>query len=137
ADAEDRPRRRVPRSRTPSRRSDRTIAKVPCEPALLDQAVADSSDTDFLASRRGGRDVEEMASQPVGLRSALRRASFDTWPPGRCEYRRERKDDEQGERRMNRGEQTNGDNETQNPRTGREERHVHVIEHEDLVAQNR
>ncbi len=38
---------------------------------------------------------------------------------------------------MDRREQDNGDTEPEDPARGREHRHVHVVEHEDLIAQHR
>ena len=102
-----------------------------------DQAVADAGDAHFLARRRRRRDREEVAGQAVGLRGALLGGALDGGPPRRREHGRQREDGEQHERRMDRRQQRDRHAEPQDPAAGREQRHVHVIEHEHLIAQHR
>ena len=49
----------------------------------------------------------------------------------------QREHGEQRERRVDRDQQREGDAEAQDPAAGGEQRHVHVVEHEHLVAQHR
>ena len=73
----------------------------------------------------------------LGLRAALLGAALDPRPPGRGEDRRQREDGEGQERRVDRHQERDRDPQPQEPAAGGEERHVHVVEHEHLVAQDR
>ena len=136
--AEDRPGERVPRGRAPARGRDRA---VPLLPGLA------------RAGRRGARRCRARAPLcpappwwPWRTDDAPRRADC---APRSCATRstagrhvevsdrRQREDREQHQRRMNRREQGDRHAEPQDPAGGREDRHVHVVEDEDLVAQHR
>ena len=95
------------------------------------------SDAHLLARRRGRRDREQVAAEAVGLRAALLGDALDRGPPRRREHGRQREHGEQHERRMDRHEQRDRHAEPQDPPAGGEHRHVHVVEHEHLVAQHR
>ena len=57
-------------------------------------------------------------------------------PPRGREHGRQREDGQQHQRGMDRGQQRDGDAEPQDPAAGGKQRHVHVVQHEDLVAQD-
>jgi hypothetical protein len=78
-----------------------------------------------------------MTRQPRGLRATFLRHPFDRRPPGRGHHGRKGKQRQQNQRRMNGHQQRDRHAQPQNPAAGREHRHVHVIEHEHLVAQDR
>ena len=121
----------------PARRGDRPYQRSHASRRSRDQPVADAEHAHFLARRRRRRHREQMPRQPRRLRAALLRRALDAGPPRRGQHRRQREDGEQHERGMDRREQREGDAEPQDPAGGGEHRHVHVVEHEDLVAQHR
>src|ERR1700726_1039122 len=88
----------------------------------------------LLARRRGGGEVEEMPRQAVGGRPPLLRGALDAGPPGRGQHRRQGEHGQQRQRRVDRRQQRQGHAEAQDPAAGGEQRHVHVVEDEDLVA---
>ena len=135
--AEYRPGQRVPSGRDQPGGGNRPVTGFPRTPPVPREAIADSRDAHFLARCGRRRDLEQVAGQPGSRGAALVRLPFDPGPPCRREHRRHREDGEQRERRMNRHEQRNRHPQAQDPRAGRKQRHVHVIEHEDLVAQDR
>ena len=142
-----RPRRRTRRRRppTPARAtppspialSQPARTSVPTRRAAGGKALADAGDAHFLAGRRRGGDGEQVAGQTADRRAALLRRSLDRRPPRRRQHRRQREDGEQHERRVNRRQQRHRHAEPQDPSAGGEQRHVHVIEHEHLIAQHR
>jgi len=67
----------------------------------------------------------------------LERRALHCGAPRRRQHRRQGEDGEEHERRVDRHEKADGDAEAQDPPARGEQRHVHVVEHEDLVAQHR
>jgi hypothetical protein len=74
--------------------------------------------------------------EAVGRRGAFLGGALHGRPPARGEHRRQREQGEQRQHRVHGHQQRDGDPEAQNPATGGEHRHVHVVEHEHLVAQH-
>jgi hypothetical protein len=126
----------VPRRRAPPRRRDLAVAALPRGTALDYEPLADAGDAHFLPGRGGRRGREEMPGETIGLRCALLRPTLHRRPPRGRQDRRQREHGEQAEPDMNRHQQRHGDDEPENPAARREHRHVHVIEHEHLVAQH-
>ena len=110
---------------------------VPCLAPLFDQAIADTGDAHLLAGRRGRRGGKQMAGEPVVGRGLLLRDALHAGPPHRSDRRRRGEQREQHERRVNRHQQRDGHAEPHDPPAGRKHRHVHVVEHEHLIAQHR
>ena len=135
--AEDRPGHRVPRRRPPACRGDAAIPALPGAATVGHQTLGDARDAHFLARRRSRGDGEQIARQTTGLRPALLSNPLDRRPPGGGQHRRQREDRQQHQERMNREQQHNRHAESQNPTARGKQRHVHVVEHEDLIAQNR
>ena len=127
----------MPARGRPSSRGDGRVPELPGQAPFGDQAIRDPGDPHLLARRGRGRDVEEMSGQTPSLGPALVRGPLDGRPPRGGVHRRQGEKHEQRQGRMNRDEQRDGDAQAQDPATRREQRHVHVIEHEDLVAQHR
>ena len=75
------------------------------------------------------------ASRPAGAPRSWTHA-LDRRPPGRRQHRRHREHRQQRQRRMNRHQQRDRHAEPQDPPAGGKQRHVHVVEHEHLVAQH-
>ena len=123
--------------RAPARGRHRPVPALPRRAALGHQALADAGDPHLLAGRRGGGDGEQVPRQAVGLRAALLGVALDRRPPRRRQHRRQREHREQHQRRVDRHQQRDRDAEPQDPAAGGEQRHVHVVEHEHLVAQHR
>ncbi len=69
--------------------------------------------------------------------AAFVRVPFDGWPPRRREHGRQGKQRKHHQKRMNGDEQCNRDCEPEDPSTRGEQRHVHVVQHEHLMAQHR
>ena len=136
-EAEHRPRQRVPQRRAPPRRGHRTVPALPRRAAVCHEALADPGDPHFLAGRRGRGEGEQVTRQPVGLCAALLRGALDRGPPRRRHHGRDREHREQDERRMNRRQQRHRHAQPQDPPEGGKQRHVHVVEHEHLVAEHR
>ena len=134
--AEDRPSQRQPPCRAPARRRHRPVPALPRRPAVGDQALADAGDPHFFARRRGGGDGEQVARQATALRPPLLGGSLHRRPPARGQHRGDGKHRQQQERGMNRRQQGHGHAQPQNPPQGRKQRHVHVVQHEHLVAQH-
>ncbi len=63
-------------------------------------------------------------------------AALDRGPPGRGQDRRQGEHRQHGERRVDRHQQPDRHGQPQDPPRGGEERHVHVVEHEHLVAEH-
>ena len=135
--AEQRPREGVPQRRCPTDRRHRREPTLPGAAPLFDQAIADARDAHFFSGRRRGRDRKEMPRQAIGLSRALLCPAFDGRPPRGREHRgyRERREEHQPD--VHGREQRHRDAEPQDPPARRKERHVHVIEHEHLIAQHR
>jgi hypothetical protein len=99
--------------------------------------LLDARDPHLLARRRRGRGIEQVARQAVGGAAPPRRA-LHAGPPGRGEHRGQR---EQASSSTSAGctrhQQREVTAEPQDPAGGGEQRHVHVVEHEHLVAQHR
>ena len=127
----------MPHRTAPTRAGDGSVPALPCFPAHADEPIADPHHAHLFAWRSRGGGLEEMPGQAVCRRAAFFRGTFDAGTPSRCEHRRQRKDDQQRQRRMNRIKQHHGHAEAQDPAAGGKQRHVHVVEHEDLVAQHR
>jgi len=121
----------------PSVRTPPVRTTSPRLPAFGDEAVADAGDANLLARRSGGRRDEEVTCEPVERCAAFFGGPLDARPPRGREHRRQREGREQGEGRVNRHQERDGDAETQDPAARREQRHVHVVEHEHLIAQHR
>ena len=135
--SKDGPRQRVPDRAAPAGRSDDGIPPLPGRPSLAYQPRPDAGEPDLLARRGRGGGEEQVPGQSAGGRGPfLRRALHGGSPTGR-ENGGQRTHGEQRERRAHRHQQRHGDGEAQNPATRREDRHVHVVEHEHLVAQHR
>jgi hypothetical protein len=77
-----------------------------------------------------------VARQAVGLSALLLRRALDGRPPRGRQHGRQCENGKQDQRGMDGREQGHGHSETNDPAARREERHVHVIEHEHLVAQH-
>ena len=135
--AEDRPRQRVPECRRPSRRTDRSVPAFPRRPAVHNEPRADAGHTHVLAGRGRRGDREQVAREPRRLRATLLGDTFHRRAPRRGQHRGQRKYRQKSERWMDRHQQHNRDRQPENPPAGREDRHVHVVEHEDLVPQDR
>ena len=127
----------MPDGAPPAGRGHRAVPALPGLAPLPDEALADPGHADLLARRRGRGRQEEVPSQPARRRPALLDGALDPRPPGRGEDRRQREDGEDDERRVDRHQQHDRDAQPQDPAAGGEERHVHVVEHEHLVAQDR
>ena len=138
ASAEDRPGRARATPRSPS-------ARAATGPYQRSHAARRSStrrspmprDAHLLAGRRGGGGHEEVARQAVACGAPRSSAARST--PGRqvdVSTVGSANSGEQRERRVDRHEQRERDAEPQDPAAGREQRHVHVVEHEHLVAQH-
>ena len=140
----------VGRRRTPPRRACATRAEPHRAAATgpyqrshasrrpVDEPLADAGDAHFLARRRRRRDREQMTARAAldcAPRSCAARSTAGRHVD--VQHRRHREHREQRQRRMNRHQQRDRDAEPQDPPARREQRHVHVIEHEDLVAQHR
>jgi hypothetical protein len=78
-----------------------------------------------------------MPAETGGLRAALLGGAFDLRPPRRGDDRRNGEHRQQQERGMNRREQDERHAEPEDPPGRGEHGHVHVVEEEDLVAQER
>ena len=100
------------------------------------ETLADAGDPDFLARRRRRRGREQVTGEAVGLRAAFLGGALDRGPPRRRQHGGHGEDGEQHERGMNRGQQHDRDAEAQDPPARGEQRHVHVVEHEHLVAEH-
>ena len=137
AASKDGPRRDVPRHRSPPGCGDRAMSGFPCRPPVAHETFADTGDADFLRGRRGGRRGEEMPRESVERSRALLSRAFDARSPGGREHRRQREEGEEGECRMHGDEEHDRDTEAEDPPRHREHRHVHVIQHEHLIAQHR
>ena len=134
---EDRPGERVPESAPPAGGRHGAVPPLPGLAPLPDEALADPGHAHLLARRCRRGHQEEVPSQPDRRRPAFLDGPFDPRPPGRSEGRRQREDGEHDERRVDRHQQDDGNAQPQDPAAGGEERHVHVVEHEHLVAQDR
>ena len=135
--AEYRPRQRVPQRRAPPGGRHRSVPALPRRAALGDQALADAGDAHFLAGRRGGGDGEQVTRQPVGLRPTLLRGLAR--PPGRhvdVNTVGTANTTSSDQRRVNRHQQRHRHAQPQDPPERGEQRHVHVVEHEHLIAQH-
>ncbi len=60
-----------------ARRADRAVPALPRRAAHLDEPLADARDAHFLAGRRGGRGLEQVARQPICRGAALLGRAFD------------------------------------------------------------
>ena len=78
-----------------------------------------------------------MSRKPAELRSALLCRPLDLRPPRRRPHGRKGKREEQDESGVNRCQQYHRDGKPQDPSERGKQRHVHVVEHEDLVAEHR
>jgi hypothetical protein len=78
-----------------------------------------------------------MAREPARRSAALLGLALDGGPPRGGEHGRQRKHGEQRESRVDRDEQGDRHGEPQDPPGGGKHRHIHVIEHEHLIAQHR
>ena len=58
-----------------------------------------------LPGRCGRGQVEEVPGQPVGRRPSLFGRALHARPPGRRQHRRQRKDGQESERRVNRNQE--------------------------------
>jgi hypothetical protein len=92
---------------------------------------------DLFSRRRRGGQHEEVPRQPVRLRAAFECLALDGGTPRRGEHRRNREDREEDERDVNRREERDRHGQAQNPPARGEDRHVHVVQHKDLIAQHR
>ena len=115
----------------------RPVPALPGLAPLFHQPLADAGDPHFLPGRGGGGGHEQVLGQPVGLGAALFSGALDARPPRRGQHRGQGEQGKHDQGGMDRHQQPDGDAEAQDPPTGGEQRHVHVIEHEDLVAQDR
>ena len=107
-----------------------------CAP-FRDQAVADAGDAHLLAGRAPSSPCRTGGAPAAGRCAPRSYAARSTaGPPRRREHGRQRKEREQRQRRVNGHEQRDRHAETQDPPARREERHVHVVQHEDLVAEH-
>ena len=92
--------------------------------------------TSLPGRRRGGR--HRTGAAPAGWPARpLLGGALHARPPRGGEHRRQREHRQQRQRRVNRHQQRHRHAEPQDPAAGGEQRHVHVVEHEDLVAQHR
>ena len=77
-----------------------------------------------------------MASQAVGLNTALLGRPLDDRSPGRHDSDGQGRQGQQHERHVDRHQQRDDDGQAQEPAAGREDGDIHVIEDKDLVAQH-
>ena len=136
ASGEHRPAEGVPGRAAPPRLRHARVPAVPRLAPFAHQPFADAGDAHFLAGRSGGGGVEQVPCQAFGLRAGLLGRPFHGWPPGGRNHRRQREQHQHGQRRMHGHQPCDGHAQAQNPAAGAEQRHVHVVEHEDLVAQD-
>jgi len=134
--AENRPSQRMPERRAPAGCRHRPVPTLPCFAPLPHQAPANACDAHFLARRRSGRRGEQVARQAVDRSAALLGGTLHTRAPRGGEHRGQREDSQQRQRRVYGCQQGQGHAEPQDPAAGREQRHVHVVQHEDLVTQH-
>jgi hypothetical protein len=125
------------RTKTPSpaSRRHRSVPEFPRRSPVC-KALSDAGDPHFLAWRRGGGNGEQVLRQPIGLCPTLLRGSLNLGPPRRRQHRRDREHHEQHERRVNRRQQRHRHAQPQDPPERGKQRHVHVVEHEHLIAQH-
>ena len=105
--------------------------------ALAGQPLADPRHPHLLARRRGGGGREEVGGQPPRSSAPLLRLPLDGGAPRRGDGSGRREEGEPEERRVDRRQQRHRHPEAQQPPQGGEHRHVHVVEHEHLVSQDR
>jgi hypothetical protein len=75
--------------------------------------------------------------QPAGLRAALVGGALDRRPPCGGQHRRQGEQRQQRQRRVDADQQADRHAQAQDPAAGREQRHIHMVEHKHLVAQHR
>ncbi len=78
-----------------------------------------------------------MPRQPAGLGAAFLCGALDRRPPGGREHRGHGEQRQQHQRGMDRHQQGYRHAEAQDPPERREQGHVQVVEHEDLIAEHR
>ena len=126
----------MPQRRAPPSGRHRSVPALPRRSALGNQALSDAGDPHFLPRRRGRGDGEEVPRQPIGLCPTLLRGPLDLRPPRRRQHGRDREHRKQKKRGMNRRQQRHGHAQPQDPPQRGKQRHVHVVEHEHLIAQH-
>ena len=133
---EDQPGGCVPQRARDSRGSDRPVPPFPRSTPFRRETRADTGHPHFLARCRGRREVEEVSRQAVRGRAALFGGAFDGRTPRRDQDRWQREQRQRDQRGMDRGQHCDGHGEPENPPARGEQRPVHVVEHEHLVAQH-
>ena len=126
----------MPHRGAPAGCGDGSIPAFPGVATVGDQALGNASDAHFFAWRGGGGEGEEVAGEAVGLGATLLGDALDRRAPCGREHRGQREHCQQHQRGMDRGQQRHGDAESQDPAAGGKQRHVHVVQHEHLVAQH-
>ena len=119
-----------------SRRRDRSVPLLPGAAPLGGEPRADPGHAHFLAGRRGCRQIEQVFCQAARRGAALFGGALNRRPPGRHQNGRKREYRQPDQRRMDRCQDADGHREAQHPAAGREQRPIHVVEHEHLVAQH-
>jgi len=134
---EHRPRHPQPQRGAQPNERNRLVPTLPCGSALGGQPLASAGGAHFLAGgRRRGHRVQMASEASVGDHRFLDSALYRR-PPGGDEERRQRERQQQQQRRMDGGEQERRDHQPEQPTERGEQRHEHVVEREDLLAQHR
>jgi hypothetical protein len=80
--------------------------------------------------------VEQVGGEAIGSGAPLLDLPLHPGSPARREHGGQGERQQQHQRRMHDDQQHEGDAEAQHPAAGGEQRHVHVVEHEHLIAQH-
>ena len=104
---------------------------------MLDETIGNTCDAHFLTRRGRRRHVEQVTRQAPVRRAAFVSSPFDRRAPRRHRPGWQREQRQQPQRGMNRHQKCDRHAKPQDPPTRREQRHVHVVEHEDLIAEDR
>ena len=134
---EHRPTESEPQRAAQSHTRHRLVPPLPRSPSFRCQPGSRAGGTHLLAGRRRGSDGVQVARQPDVRHGGFLDPALDCGPPrGRHEGgERERQQQQQG--RVDRRQQDGGDGQAEHPAQRGEQRHEHVVQREDLLAQHR